>query len=262
MLLLPTFHARLLPCSESWAAMTPMAQGRHCARCQRVVLDLTQSQNPAADLAAARAAASDGRVCGRFAGAQVQGPPPLTRRLRWFLVALVLVVAQGLSAREALAQVRRGAPHHKAKVIKPVKQIHVLEDIQEQTVCTSGIVMSDDEGPVSNAQGPYTYVEQMPTYKGGGTAAIVAHIQQNVHFRNGFAEDFTGRRVFVQFVIDTTGRAMNPVIVKGLEKDIDEEVLRVVRDMAGFTPGRQSGWPVDVVLTVPIIFPEPKPSTP
>lgn len=45
-------------------------------------------------------------ACGRFAGAQVQGPQPLTRRLRWFLVALV--VAQGLSAQEALAQVRQG----------------------------------------------------------------------------------------------------------------------------------------------------------
>lgn len=119
MLLLPTFRARLLPCSESWAAMTPTAQGRHCARCQRVVHDFTQSKNPAADLAAARAAAPDGRVCGRFAGAQGQGPPPLTQRLRLFVVALVLVVAQGLSAREALAQVRRGAKEQVVVKAKP-----------------------------------------------------------------------------------------------------------------------------------------------
>ena len=123
MLLLPTFRARLLPCSKPWAALTPTALDHHCARCQRVVLDFTNSQNPTADLAAA----PDERVCGRFAGAQVQGPPPLTRRRRWFVMALM--VAQGLSVREALAQVWQGAPH-KAKVVKPAA---LLGDVKELT---------------------------------------------------------------------------------------------------------------------------------
>jgi TonB family protein len=225
-LLLPTFHARLLPCSESWATMAPAAQGRHCARCQRVVQDFTQSQNPTADLAAARAAAPDGRVCGRFTRAQVQGPPPLTWRLRWFVVALVLVVAQGLSAREALAQVRQGA---KGQAVKQE------EKLQEEFI--------------GKAYGPDD--AQRPRFEGGGASEIVAYIQQHVKYPG--IECVYGR-VFASFTIDSTGHVQNPTIVKSLSPSADAEVIRVIKTMDGFTPGTQNGKPVNVTMTVPISF--------
>ncbi len=221
MLLLPTFNARLLPCSEAWAAMTPQAQGRHCVRCQRVVQDFSQSANPTADLAAARAAAPDGRVCGRFAGAQVQDPQPLTRRLRWFLVALV--VAQGLSAREALAQVRQGAPL-KTRLVKPVKPVELLGD-----------------------------VEALPSFHGGGNREIVDYIQRNLHYQPGFPEG----RLFAKFTIDSTGRVLNPSIVKSLAPAADAEAIRVIKTLNGFTPGKQNGFPVNVEYTVPVTFKKP-----
>ncbi|MGI4883997.1 MAG: energy transducer TonB [Janthinobacterium lividum] len=261
MLLLPTFRARLLPCSESWAAMTPTARGRHCARCQRVVHDFTRSQNPAADLAAARAAAPDGRVCGRFAGAQVQGPPPLTRRLRWFLVALVLVVTQGLSAREALAQVQRGASHYKARVVKPVKQVKLLGDVDElrnkKLPAEPSPVDLDEltsKQGVTDKDPPMVFgmiMEQMPSFRGGGNKEIVAYIQQHVKYPNA---ECVGGKVFVSFVVDSTGRVQHPTIVKSLSPGTDAEVMRVIKTMDGFTPGTQNGKPVNVIMTVPISF--------
>ena len=107
MLLLPTFNATMQPCSVGTAGFTAHERGHFCGSCQRVVQDFSQSTNPLADLAAARAATPDGRVCGMFNRTQTMASPTLRQRLRWFLVALVLVVGQGLTAREALAQVRR-----------------------------------------------------------------------------------------------------------------------------------------------------------
>ncbi len=222
--LLPAFNARLLPCSESWAAMTPAAQGRHCARCQRVVQDFSRSLSPAADLAAARAAAPDGRVCGRFAWAQVQGPQPLTQRLRWFLVALVLVVGQGLSARAALAQVRQGVQGQ--PITKAKKQISLPEGVY-------GMV-----------------AEQMPSFRGGGNTQMVAYIQHNVNYPSDSPEG----RLFARFTIDAKGHVRNPAIVKGLTPGADAEVVRVIKAMDGFIPGTRNGLPVDVSLTVPITF--------
>ena len=224
MLLLPTFNARLLPCSENWAAMTPHAQGRQCVRCQRVVQDFSQSANPTSDLAAARAASPDGRVCGRFAGAQVQEPQPLTRRLRWFLAALVLVVAQGLSAQEALAQVRQGVKWQ--TVAKARKQVSLPEHVY-------GMV-----------------AEQMPSFRGGGNKEIMAYIQQNAHY----PADSPEGRLFASFTVDAKGHVRDPIIVNGLTPGADAEVIRVVKTMDGFTPGTQNGLPVDVSLIVPITF--------
>lgn len=258
MLLLPAFRARLLPCSERWAAMAPTAQGRLCSRCQRVVQDFTHSQNPAADLAAARAAAPDGRACRRFAGAQVQGPPPLTRR-RWFLVALVLVVAQGLSAREALAQVRQGASHHKAKVMKPVKRVELLGD---EAMDTSGIVLSENipssaDSSRPDAQGTYRYAERMSTFKrkgfNSGSSGIVDYIQRNMQYH----PDSPNGKVFVTFIVDTAGLVQRPMVVKGLSPAADAEVIRVVKAMDGFTPGMSRGRPVAIPYTLPITLKKP-----
>lgn len=242
MLLLPTLHARLLPCSESWAAMTPVALGRHCARCQRVVQDFTQSQNPAADLAAARAAAPDGRVCGRFAGAQAQAPHPLTRRLRWFLVALVLVVAQGLSAREALAQVRQGAMGQalrKAGKHQSVKK-KTSANNQEMSI---GVVL-----------------DTIPTrilFQGGGSATVVAFVQRNVKYQ----PDSEGQ-VVASFIVDSTGHVRRPIILKSLTPAANAEVIRIIESLTGFEPATQNGVPISTTVSVPVTFKKPKPQTP
>ena len=278
MLLLPTFRARLLPCSESWAALTPTAQGRHCARCQRAVQDFSQSADPAADLAAARAAAPDGRVCGRFAGAQAQPPPPLTRRLRWFVVALVLVVAQGLSAREALAQVRQGAKGQamaKARRAAP-KRVELLGDVEElpNKKTTSEPAQADFEElkPKQGSADKQTYLigeatepilitryERMPSFKktgfNSGVAGVADYVQQNVRQLPSFPEG----KVYVTFTIDTTGHVQNPVIVKGLSLAADAEVVRVVQQMNGFVPGMSRGRLVATPITLPITFKKSKP---
>ena len=72
MLALPILHVRLQACPENWQQMTPTAAGRHCAHCDREVVDFTRAT--ATDLAAARAAAPDGRLCGRFRQSQLAAP--------------------------------------------------------------------------------------------------------------------------------------------------------------------------------------------
>lgn len=60
------------PCSESWATMTPTAQGRHCAACQKAVVDFTHKTD--AEILAVLASAAAGRTCGRFAAGQLGRP--------------------------------------------------------------------------------------------------------------------------------------------------------------------------------------------
>ena len=57
------------PCHENWNEMTPQEQGRHCAKCDKVVVDFTalDPEEGLAMLEAAAAAAEDCRtgICGR-----------------------------------------------------------------------------------------------------------------------------------------------------------------------------------------------------
>ncbi|MBO2012280.1 energy transducer TonB [Hymenobacter negativus] len=240
LLQLPVFEALLAPCSVSAAAFTNHEKGHFCSSCQRVVQDFSHSENPAVDLAAARAASPDGRVCGSFQRGQVLVPtaPTLSRRLRWFLMSLVLVVGQGLTAREALAQVSKPLPHNMRTVSLPENVPTPLPAVADEN---SGVVYG-------------AIVELMPSFRGGGQRELVAYIQKHIRWPKAAGRVCAEGRVFASFTIGADGRVHDAHIVKSLDPLLDAEVLRVIRQLTGFKPGRQNGQPVAVSFTVPVSF--------
>ena len=71
---MPQPTTRLLlpqPCAESWDAMTPTSSGRHCATCQKTVIDFTWKTD--AEILAFFAQ-SPGGSCGRFLTSQLARP--------------------------------------------------------------------------------------------------------------------------------------------------------------------------------------------
>lgn len=80
------------PCTQPWAAMTPQGAGRHCAACQKVVIDFTQKTD--AEILAVLAAAP-GQACGRFGASQLGRALqlPLAPRPAWWQTAVAATVA-------------------------------------------------------------------------------------------------------------------------------------------------------------------------
>lgn len=92
------------PCHESWARMTPAAQGRHCAACAKVVLDFTQKTD-AEILALLQHAAAP---CGRFRQDQLGRPllpqaPPAPRWRVWVAAAAAVLGLREVAAGQQLA---------------------------------------------------------------------------------------------------------------------------------------------------------------
>ncbi|MBH8559331.1 energy transducer TonB [Hymenobacter negativus] len=199
-----------------------------------------------ADLAAARATAPDGRVCGRFWAAQVLQPrPTLTRRLKWFVVALVLVVGQGLTAHEALAQVRRTTMDYVQQAAKPERERLAATKRDSATFADTNPLPSF--GMVG---------EQMPIFQhGGSNREVIDYIQQRIKWpqENGKIVATEGR-LFVSFTVGIDGQVCDAKIVKTFNPRFDEAVLLVVRRLPPFTPGLQNGLPVPVGMTLPITF--------
>jgi protein TonB len=239
---LPITNVRLLTCHENWQQMTPTAHGRHCAACNREVIDFRQASAP--ELHWARLSAADGRVCGQFrAGQLAPGSRPgasLRPRLRLFLAAVVLVLLQGLTAQQAWAQVQQ--PARRAAVPPPPPPPGGIQPPPPRAARHAAF-----EGrPL------YQFADQMPVYRHGGIEGLQRDLAAQVHWPAGRA-CATGQ-VFVRFVVDRTGRIRTPRVVKGIEPAYDAEALRAVSRLSGFEPGRQRGQAVDVEYTVPVAF--------
>jgi CarboxypepD_reg-like domain len=120
------------PCRENWQAMTPAAQGRHCAACDKVVVDFTRMTD--AEVVAYLSRPS-GPSCGRFRAEQLGRPLRATAEApasrRWLAAALALL---GLGvAGPAAAQTRSAAPQEQRvllrKTVAPVALAPMLPPV-------------------------------------------------------------------------------------------------------------------------------------
>ena len=99
----------------------------------------------------------------------------------------------------------------------------------------------------------FMVVENMPEYP-GGDLGLMKFIQKNVRY-HAIAKEYniTGK-VYVSFIVDKQGSVTNVKIVRGVDKNLDAEALRVVSLLPKYKPGKQRGKAVRVMFTIPINF--------
>jgi protein TonB len=250
---LPITNARLSPCHEDWARMTPTEQGRYCRSCNREVVDFTHAT--AADLAQAQAAAPDGRLCGRFRASQLASPrQPLRPRLRQFLLAAVLILVQGLSARQAWAQAQQRpvAPFH-PPTVAPLYQLPGSMPTPTTTPADSLSAAEHEQPADQEPTWVGLYVEQMPQPP-GGVERLMKFFRKQARYPVEALRGGLAGKVFVGFTVTRTGQITGAHIIRGLDPALDAEALRLIRLMPAWTPGAQNGKPVDIQYVMPITF--------
>lgn len=110
-----------------------------------------------------------------------------------------------------------------------------------------------DQKKTEKEQKAYTAVEQMPAFP-GGDEALVKYISGNLRYPKSAKEFGKEGRVIVRFVVGDDGGISNVQVLRGFDKDCDDEAVRVVRMMPKWTPGKQSGRNVPVYFTIPIVY--------
>lgn len=92
-----------------------------------------------------------------------------------------------------------------------------------------------------------------PAYKGGNKDMIKFLSNKLRYPSRAKRENITGT-VYVEFVVNKKGEVSNPKVLRGIDRDCDQEALRVVSLMNDWLPGSQNGMPVNVRMVLPITF--------
>lgn len=111
----------------------------------------------------------------------------------------------------------------------------------------------------------FAVVEDKPIYPGCENVSkderymcfqqgIMKHIRSNFKYPAIPKEMGISEKIFVQFVIDKTGRITNSLVVRGEDKHLKEEALRLVNSIPKLQAAKQRGKPVPCSFTVPINF--------
>ena len=99
----------------------------------------------------------------------------------------------------------------------------------------------------------FMVVENMPEFP-GGDLGLMKYIQKNVKYPAIAKEYNITGKVYVSFIVDKSGSVTNVKIVRGVDKNLDAEALRVVKSLPKYKPGKQRGKAVRVMFTIPINF--------
>ena len=101
--------------------------------------------------------------------------------------------------------------------------------------------------------GPTRYAEKMPRVP-GGDEALNRFWNREVDFDPEMLRPARKATVFVEFTIDGNGKVAQARIIQGATSELDRAVMRAVRRMPDWAPGRQGDRPVSVIFVQPVRF--------
>jgi periplasmic protein TonB len=99
----------------------------------------------------------------------------------------------------------------------------------------------------------FMVVENMPEFP-GGDLGLIKYIQKHVKYPAIAKEYNITGKVYVSFIVDKSGSVTSVKIVRGVDKNLDAEAVRVVKSLPKYKPGKQRGKSVRVMFTIPINF--------
>jgi len=109
------------------------------------------------------------------------------------------------------------------------------------------------EDNTDKAEEVFFVVEDMPKFP-GGDLALKRWIANHVKYPAVARENDIQGKVFVRFVVTSSGKVDKVQIVRGVDPLLDAESIRVVKALPRWKPGYQRNKPVSVWYTVPINF--------
>ena len=147
----------------------------------------------------------------------------------------------------------------------------LFEIVQDDFVLTTEVSFDDDEttedkvveiyAPVSlqaeeeaTEEEVFVIVEDMPKFKGGDINRFREWVQKRVRYPAIASENGIQGRVYLTFVVETSGLVSNVSITRSVDALLDEAAKEAVEASPKWEPGLQRGRPVRVRYSIPIIF--------
>ena len=99
----------------------------------------------------------------------------------------------------------------------------------------------------------FMVVEDMPEFP-GGQEAMMPWIRSNIRYPDEARANKISGRVFLSFVVSSTGKINDVRVVRSASPLLDAEAVRVIKSMPDWKPGTQRGKAVAVNYTLAVDF--------
>jgi protein TonB len=99
----------------------------------------------------------------------------------------------------------------------------------------------------------YDFVSEKPSFPGGNEKLLSYINKSRVYPKHAYENGYQGR-VICSFVVNSDGSISNVRVLRGVERSLNCEAVRVLSKMPDWTPGKLNGQSVPVRVIYPVIF--------
>jgi protein TonB len=130
-------------------------------------------------------------------------------------------------------------------------EVNLDVEVNENTAVQEVVAVGDVEE--EEIEEIFQIAETQPTPE-GGMPKFYEYIQKNLTYPEQARRMGIEGKVFVEFIVDKSGKLTEVKALKGIGAGCDEEAVRVVKNAPNWSPGKQRGRAVKVKMVVPIFF--------
>ncbi len=132
-------------------------------------------------------------------------------------------------------------------------------DISEVNTATKAVTVVEEkpkEEPKVEKPQPEKIFEavEQPAEFPGGRSALAKWLSNNLRYPEVAQANNIQGRVVVKFTVEKDGSISNPTVVRGVDKDLDREAIRVVKKMPRWNAGKNNGVAVRSYFNLPVNF--------
>lgn len=128
------------------------------------------------------------------------------------------------------------------------------EDVADMGVEVMDYVAEVEEEEIIEEALPYKSVEVEPSFQGGTANDFSKWVQQRLVYPEIALENGISGTVILYFEVDKDGNLINVKVLRGVDKSLDEEAVRVVKSSPKWSPGRQQDIAVKCQYQFPVTF--------
>ena len=111
------------------------------------------------------------------------------------------------------------------------------------------VINEESEGLI-----PWELVDEKPSFQGGDVNQFSKWVRENLIYPETAKENGVQGRVTVQAIINSDGSLSDIRVLRGCDRALDKEAVRVISLSPKWEPGKQRGRAVPTICSFPVIF--------
>jgi TonB family protein len=134
-----------------------------------------------------------------------------------------------------------------------------MPDTTLKDIDTTG--SGNDSSAILNNGGPgsvFSYgdymLSELPSFEGGSVEKFREWLAKSTRANKIVIKNKMSGTIVITFIIDRNGEVIDVTVQRGINDELNAEVVNIIKSSPRWLPGKQQGHPVKVLYRLPLIF--------